>query len=233
MIVGGPASTTAARRSISKQPPGRNTPSTWSSGLIVSDLSSANPSSRALCPKRPQKWRIPRRPNLRGDLHRSPRRPPLPPQHDGCVPRAPRLHFDLSNVQWPRLQYIDRLREGRLLHEKGRSRRQQVPVLLKGLPLHRPSGHQAGELHAALGAAADATDGELVQSEEKCGVVGGCGALHAEYHGAGAARAMEDVVFIGGVLGKVARGNISFPEAVKIYEEKRLPRAWTTQQIRW
>lgn len=47
----------------------------------------------------------------------------------------------------------------------------------------------------------------------------------------GAATAMEDGAFLGAVLGEVVRGTITIPDAVAIYESKRMPRAWTKQQI--
>jgi salicylate hydroxylase len=41
---------------------------------------------------------------------------------------------------------------------------------------------------------------------------------------------MEDGVFLGRVINEVARGIITLPEAVSIYEAKRIPRAWTKAQ---
>ncbi|OAL37583.1 hypothetical protein AYO20_03090 [Fonsecaea nubica] len=49
--------------------------------------------------------------------------------------------------------------------------------------------------------------------------------------GQGAATAMEDGVFLGRVLSEVVRGTLTVPEAVTIYEQKRIPRAWTKQQV--
>ena len=48
--------------------------------------------------------------------------------------------------------------------------------------------------------------------------------------GQGAATAIEDGVFLGRALSEVVRGTITIPEAVSIYERKRIPRAWTKQQ---
>ncbi|KAJ9604240.1 hypothetical protein H2200_011074 [Cladophialophora chaetospira] len=49
--------------------------------------------------------------------------------------------------------------------------------------------------------------------------------------GQGAATAIEDGVFLGRALSEVVRGSITIPEAVSIYENKRIPRAWTKQQV--
>lgn len=49
--------------------------------------------------------------------------------------------------------------------------------------------------------------------------------------GQGAATAIEDGVFLGRVLGEVVRGVLTLPEAVSLYEQKRIPRAWTKQQV--
>lgn len=49
--------------------------------------------------------------------------------------------------------------------------------------------------------------------------------------GQGAATAIEDGVFLGRALSEVVHGNISVSEAVAIYERKRIPRAWTKQQV--
>jgi salicylate hydroxylase len=49
--------------------------------------------------------------------------------------------------------------------------------------------------------------------------------------GQGAATAIEDGVFLGRVVSEVVRGTITIPEAVSIYERKRVPRAWTKQQV--
>lgn len=42
---------------------------------------------------------------------------------------------------------------------------------------------------------------------------------------------MEDGAFLGVVVGEVVRGTISIPEAIELYEKKRMPRVWTKQQI--
>jgi salicylate hydroxylase len=47
----------------------------------------------------------------------------------------------------------------------------------------------------------------------------------------GAATAMEDAAFLGRVLGEVVRGALNVPEAVKLYEERRMPKAWLKQQL--
>lgn len=47
----------------------------------------------------------------------------------------------------------------------------------------------------------------------------------------GAATAMEDGGFLGGVLSEVVRGTLTISDAVHIYEKARIPRAWTKQQI--
>ena len=49
--------------------------------------------------------------------------------------------------------------------------------------------------------------------------------------GQGAATAIEDGVFLGRALSEVVRGAITIPEAVLIYEQKRMPRSWTKQQV--
>ncbi len=49
--------------------------------------------------------------------------------------------------------------------------------------------------------------------------------------GQGAATAIEDGVFLGRALSEVVRGSISIAEAVSIYEQKRIPRTWTKQQV--
>ncbi|KAK5060248.1 hypothetical protein LTR84_010133 [Exophiala bonariae] len=49
--------------------------------------------------------------------------------------------------------------------------------------------------------------------------------------GQGAATAIEDGVFLGRVLSEVVRGELSLPEAVSLYEQKRIPRVWTKQQV--
>ncbi|OCT45386.1 hypothetical protein CLCR_05856 [Cladophialophora carrionii] len=49
--------------------------------------------------------------------------------------------------------------------------------------------------------------------------------------GQGAATAIEDGVFLGRAVSEVVRGTITIPEAVSIYEQKRIPRAWTKQQV--
>jgi salicylate hydroxylase len=41
---------------------------------------------------------------------------------------------------------------------------------------------------------------------------------------------MEDGAFMGVVVGEVIRGSISIPEAITLYEQKRMPRVWTKQQ---
>ena len=47
----------------------------------------------------------------------------------------------------------------------------------------------------------------------------------------GAATAMEDGAFIGRIISEVVRGVIEIPEAVALYEERRIPKAWIKQQI--
>ena len=49
--------------------------------------------------------------------------------------------------------------------------------------------------------------------------------------GQGAGTAQEDGVFLGRVMSEVVRGVLTIPEAVGLYEKKRMPRAWTKQQI--
>ncbi|KAL6248338.1 hypothetical protein RBB50_004593 [Rhinocladiella similis] len=49
--------------------------------------------------------------------------------------------------------------------------------------------------------------------------------------GQGAGTAQEDGVFLGRVISEVVRGVLSIPEAVTLYEKKRMPRAWTKQQL--
>lgn len=41
---------------------------------------------------------------------------------------------------------------------------------------------------------------------------------------------MEDGAFLGQVISEVVRGTITLPEAIKLYEAKRIPRAWIKQQ---
>ena len=47
----------------------------------------------------------------------------------------------------------------------------------------------------------------------------------------GAATSMEDGVFLGRVMHEVVYGVLSTPEAVRVYEEARMPRAWVKQQV--
>jgi len=47
----------------------------------------------------------------------------------------------------------------------------------------------------------------------------------------GAATAMEDGAFLGGVIGEVMRGTITLPTAIELYEKKRISRAWTKAQV--
>lgn len=42
---------------------------------------------------------------------------------------------------------------------------------------------------------------------------------------------MEDGAFLGVVIGEVVRGSITLPEAIELYEKKRIPRVWTKQQM--
>jgi salicylate hydroxylase len=42
---------------------------------------------------------------------------------------------------------------------------------------------------------------------------------------------MEDGAFLGTVVGEVVRGSITVPEAIGLYEKKRMPRVWTKQQV--
>lgn len=42
---------------------------------------------------------------------------------------------------------------------------------------------------------------------------------------------MEDGAFLGIVVGEVVRGTITLPEAIDLYEKKRMPKVWTKQQI--
>jgi len=42
---------------------------------------------------------------------------------------------------------------------------------------------------------------------------------------------MEDGAFLGVVIGEVVRGTITLPEAIELYEKKRMPRVWTKQQV--
>lgn len=49
--------------------------------------------------------------------------------------------------------------------------------------------------------------------------------------GQGAGTAIEDGVFLGRVMGEVVRGVLTVAEAVSLYEQKRMPRAWTKQQV--
>jgi salicylate hydroxylase len=46
----------------------------------------------------------------------------------------------------------------------------------------------------------------------------------------GAATAMEDGAFLGRVISEVVRGVITLPEAIDLYEKKRMPRVWIKQQ---
>ncbi|KAI5367553.1 Putative FAD-binding domain, FAD/NAD(P)-binding domain superfamily [Septoria linicola] len=46
----------------------------------------------------------------------------------------------------------------------------------------------------------------------------------------GAATSMEDGAFLGRVLAEVVHGVLDIPEAIKIYEEARMPRVWIKQQ---
>jgi salicylate hydroxylase len=47
----------------------------------------------------------------------------------------------------------------------------------------------------------------------------------------GAATAMEDGAFLGRIISEVVRGVISVPEAVQLYEQRRMPKAWLKQQL--
>ena len=47
----------------------------------------------------------------------------------------------------------------------------------------------------------------------------------------GAGTAIEDGAFLGQVISEVARGVISVPEAVTLFEQKRMPKAWIKQQL--
>lgn len=47
----------------------------------------------------------------------------------------------------------------------------------------------------------------------------------------GAATAMEDGAFLGRVISEVVRGVISVPEAIQLYEKRRIPKAWFKQQV--
>ncbi|KAM0251712.1 hypothetical protein ACHAQJ_008033 [Trichoderma viride] len=47
----------------------------------------------------------------------------------------------------------------------------------------------------------------------------------------GAATAMEDGAFLGRIISEVVRGVISVPEAIELYEKRRMPKAWVKQQI--
>jgi salicylate hydroxylase len=47
----------------------------------------------------------------------------------------------------------------------------------------------------------------------------------------GAATSMEDGAFLGRVILEVVRGVISLPEAITLYEQKRMPRAFAKQQV--
>jgi len=49
--------------------------------------------------------------------------------------------------------------------------------------------------------------------------------------GQGAGTAIEDGVFLGRVMGEVVRGVLTISEAVSLYEQKRMPGAWTKQQV--
>jgi salicylate hydroxylase len=49
--------------------------------------------------------------------------------------------------------------------------------------------------------------------------------------GQGAATAIEDGVFLGRVLSEVVHGVLTLSEAVSLYEQKRMPRVWTKQQV--
>lgn len=47
----------------------------------------------------------------------------------------------------------------------------------------------------------------------------------------GAATAMEDGAFLGRIISEVVRRVISVPEAIEIYEKRRMPKSWIKQQI--
>ncbi|ETN44863.1 uncharacterized protein HMPREF1541_09738 [Cyphellophora europaea CBS 101466] len=47
----------------------------------------------------------------------------------------------------------------------------------------------------------------------------------------GAATAIEDAAFLGQALAEVQQGSISIAEAITIYEERRIPKAWVKQQL--
>lgn len=47
----------------------------------------------------------------------------------------------------------------------------------------------------------------------------------------GAATSMEDGAFLGRCIGKVVEGRIRLDEAVRIYEEERMPKAYEKQQV--
>jgi salicylate hydroxylase len=42
---------------------------------------------------------------------------------------------------------------------------------------------------------------------------------------------MEDGAFLGTIIGEVVRGSIPLPDAISLYEKKRMPRVWTKQQV--
>lgn len=47
----------------------------------------------------------------------------------------------------------------------------------------------------------------------------------------GAATAIEDAAFLGEALSHVQQGSISLAEAIKLYEQRRIPKAWIKQQL--
>lgn len=47
----------------------------------------------------------------------------------------------------------------------------------------------------------------------------------------GAATAMEDGAFLGKCIGKVVEGKLRLDEAIRIYEEERMPKAYIKQQV--
>lgn len=47
----------------------------------------------------------------------------------------------------------------------------------------------------------------------------------------GAATAMEDGAFLGRCIGKVVEGKLRLDEAVRLYEEERMPKAYAKQQV--
>jgi len=60
-------------------------------------------------------------------------------------------------------------------------------------------------------------------------------AVHAmqNHMAQGAGTAIEDGAFLGQVISEVARGVITVPEAVTLFEQKRMPKAWIKQQVRF